>query len=70
MRVAAYQEKPNPTELVDLGGEDADPRSRDLHEATRSHAFLIGNYELEQFESLVKENFGDIVFNRRLRWAS
>lgn len=61
-------------ELVELGGTDPDPRARDLCEAMReaawARAFLISNCELDHFETLVKENFGDVVLNRRLRWAS
>jgi hypothetical protein len=62
-------------ELVELGGTDPDPRARDLAEAIReatwARALLISNCELDHFESLVKENFGDVVWqNRRLRWAS
>lgn len=62
-------------ELVELGGDDdPDPRARDLCEAMReadwARAFLISNCELEHFESVVKENFGEIIFARRLRWAS
>ena len=68
------QEQGYEYELVELGGSDPDPRARDLCEAMRdaawARAFLISNCELDHFESLVKENFGDIVFNRRLRWAS
>lgn len=87
MRVAAFREHPHATqvatilseqgyeyELVELGGNDPDPRSRDLCEVMREAAwartFLISNCELDHFESLVKENSGDIIFNRRLRWAS
>jgi hypothetical protein len=87
MRVAAFRDHPHAntvatilqeqgydTELVELGGNDPNPRARDLCEAIRdaawARAFLISNCELDHFESLVKENFGDVVFNRRLRWAS
>lgn len=68
------QEQGYEIELVELGGTDPDPRARELCEAMReaawARAFLISNCELDHFESLVKENFGDVVFNRRLRWAS
>ena len=87
MRVAAFREHPHAAqvatilqeqgyeiELIELGGDDADPRARDLCEAMReanwARAFLISNCEFEHFEAVVKENFGDIVFSRRLRWAS
>lgn len=87
MRVAAFRERPHATqvaailqeqgyefELVELGGDDPDPRARELCEAMReaawARAFLISNCELDHFEALVKENFGDIIFSRRLRWAS
>ncbi|HZZ00515.1 MAG TPA: hypothetical protein VFE36_13175 [Candidatus Baltobacteraceae bacterium] len=87
MRVAAFREQPHANqvasilqeqgyeyELVELGGSNPDPRSRDLCEAMReavwATAFLISNCELDHFEALVKENFGDVVFNRRMRWAS
>lgn len=68
------QEQGYDIELVELGGHDPDPRARDLCEVMReaawARAFLISNCELDHFETLVKENFGDIVLNRRLRWAS
>jgi len=61
-------------ELVELGGSEPDHRAQDLCEAAReatwARAFLISNCELDHFESLVKENFGDIILSRRLRWAS
>lgn len=87
MRVAAFRDQPNATqvalilqeqgydtELVELGGQSPDPRARDLCEAMReaawARAILISNCELDYFETLVKENFGDVVLSRRLRWAS
>jgi hypothetical protein len=63
-------------EVVPLGGKDPDPRAKDLCEAIReaawAQALLISNCELDHFETLVKEHFGDVVWqhNRRLRWAS
>lgn len=62
------------TKLVEIGENDPDPQARELCEAMReadwARAFLISNCELEHFQALVKENFGDIIFSRRLRWAS
>lgn len=71
---AILQDQGYEIELVNLDAINADPRVRDLCEAMReaewARAFLISNCELEHFETLVKENFGHLIFARRMRWAS
>lgn len=64
------------TEVVELGGRDYDPRARDLceiiREAAWANAFLISNCELDHFERMVTENFGEVVWqnHRAYRMAS
>ncbi|MBV8333784.1 MAG: hypothetical protein JO192_13680 [Candidatus Eremiobacteraeota bacterium] len=57
------------TEIVALGGTEYDPRARDLCEAIRdaawANAFLISNCELDHFERIVNDNYGDVVFHHR-----
>lgn len=71
---AILQDQGYEIELVELGGSTPNPRARELCEAIReakwARAFLISNCELDHFEAVVKENFGHIIFTRRLRWAS
>ena len=63
------QEQGYETEMVDLSGKEMNPRARDMAEFIReaywARAVVISNCELDHFEYLTRENFGDVVFHRR-----
>ena len=63
------------TELVQLDNNEHDSRARDLSEAiceaAWASAFLLTNCELDHFERLVTENYGECIttYRRRMRMA-